>query len=241
MDYPPYTKSAEVYDAFYRSILDYPTLAIAVHGMIQARSPGATTLLEPACGTGLYLAELSEWYEVEGLDASADMLRFAGERLPGTPLHHADMAAFDLGRAFDAVICMFSSIGYVVTRERLDAAVKCFADHLVPGGVMILEPWFAPDAWLDDHLAAEAVESGEVAVSRTPSSIRNGRQVTMRFGFSVARADGEVETFVEDHPTGLFTHGEYSAALRAAGIEFDYDPDGLLGRGRYVGVKPVMI
>lgn len=237
----PYRHFADVYDAFYRSILDYRKLATAAHGMIQARRPGAKTLLEVACGTGLYLEEMSRWYEVVGLDASEDMLRVAGERLAGVPLHQGDMASFDLGSTFDAVICMFSSIGYVVTEERLRSAVRCFADHLVPGGVLILEPWLSPEGWIDGHVAAESATGDGVAVSRSTSSTREGRQATMRWGFAVARPGGEIETHIEEHRTGLFTPEEYARALQAAGIEFDYDPEGLMGRGRYIGVKPILV
>ena len=237
----PYSRSAEVYDTFYTARLDYPALALAAHGMIQAKRPGADSLLEVACGTGLYLKEMSRWYRVEGLDVSPEMLDVAAARVPGAPLTEGDMADFDLGRRFDAVLCMFSSIGYVVTHERLLSALRCFARHLRDGGVLILEPWLSPEAWRVGHVGAE-VEVGEgIAVARTTTSIVDGRRVTMRWGFSVARPGGDVETFVEEHPTGLFTPDEYGDALERAGFHFEHDPDGLLGRGRYVAVKKLLV
>ncbi len=57
----------------------------------------------------------------------------------------------------------------------------------------------------------------------------------------MARPRGDTETYVEEHRTGLFTHDEYSAALEAAGIVSDFYAEGLLGRGRYVGVKPTLV
>ena len=41
----------------------------------------------------------------------------------------------DLGRTFDAVVCLFSSIGYVGTEERLRAAIGSMARHAAPGGM----------------------------------------------------------------------------------------------------------
>jgi SAM-dependent methyltransferase len=237
----PYSRSAEVYDAFYTAMLDYGELALRAHGMIQARKPGARRLLEAACGTGLYLEEMSQWYEVAGLDASPEMLDVARARLPGVPVHLGDMAAFDLGERFDAVLCMFSSIGYVVTPERLRSAVRCFAKHLVPGGVLVLEPWYPPEGWRDGHVAAESVTANGIAVSRSSSSVRDGAIATMVWGFAVARPGGDVETYVEEHRTGLFTRAEYDDALRNAGFVYDYDPDGLLGRGRYIAVKAAVV
>lgn len=232
-----YERSAEVYDVFYRQMLDYSALAVAAHGMIQARKPGAGTLLEVACGTGLYLVEMAQWYEVAGLDASPEMLEVARRRMPDAPLHLGDMADFDLGSRFDAVMCMFSSIGYVVTIERLRSAVKCMARHLEPGGVLILEPWYGRDGWRDGHVAAEAAAGDGIAVARSSTSLREGNRATMTWAFAVTRPHGEADVYVEEHRTGLFSHDEYAEALTDAGIVFDHDPEGLLGRGRYVGVK----
>ena len=47
----------------------------------------------------------------------------------------ADMSDFHLGRHYDAVICLFSSIGYVRTLDRVTHAIGRFRDHLAPGGV----------------------------------------------------------------------------------------------------------
>ena len=54
------------------------------------------------------------------------------------------MTAFDLGCRFDVVTCLFSSIGYVGTVERLDQAIATMAAHLEPGGTLIVEPWLSP-------------------------------------------------------------------------------------------------
>lgn len=113
-----FTRSARFYDAIY-SFLDYEGDAALLHTMIQARVPGAATLLDVACGTGLHLHHLTHHYTAEGLDLDATMLLIARERCPDVPFHEGDMADFDLGRTFDAVLCMFSAIAYTKTTERL--------------------------------------------------------------------------------------------------------------------------
>lgn len=57
------------------------------------------------------------------------------------------MRSFDLGRRFDAVTCLFRSIGYMPTVEDLSAAVATMARHLVDGGVLVVDGWVRPDAW----------------------------------------------------------------------------------------------
>ena len=44
-----------------------------------------------------------------------------------------------------------------------------------------------------------------------------------------------VEHFVERHEMTLFRHQEYLAAFAAAGLTAEHDPQGLMGRGLYLG------
>ena len=84
---------------------------------IRTHKPDAATLLDVACGTGAHLVHFARKYRVEGIDVSEEQLAVARARLPGVELHLGDMTTFDLGRTFDAVTCMFSSIGYVGSLE----------------------------------------------------------------------------------------------------------------------------
>ena len=142
-----FTKSAAFYDAIYAAMgKDYIREAQQVHALIQqhTRTPGKT-LLDVACGTGNHLAVFREWYEVVGLDLDARMLAIARRRCPGVRFYRSDMVAFQLRRRFDAVICLFSSIGYTRTRARLHRTLKTFAQHTTPGGVVLIEPWIFPE------------------------------------------------------------------------------------------------
>ena len=85
----------------------------------QYRRSTGNRLLDVACGTGLHLSYLKQHFQVEGLDLDERLLAIARQRNPGIPLHHADMTAFNLGRTFDVVICLFSDIGYVKTLANL--------------------------------------------------------------------------------------------------------------------------
>jgi SAM-dependent methyltransferase len=231
-----FTKSARFYDAIY-SFKDYAAEAEKVDALIQERKPGARTLLDVACGTGLHLAHLRERYEVEGLDLDPNLLAIAAERLPGVPLHEDDMTSFDLGRRFDAVVCLFSSIGYAKTVENLERAVTSMANHLEPGGVLIVEPWITPDVWEDDHLGAVFVDEPKLKIARVNLAEREGRLSRLVFHYLVLTPEG-VERFEEPHEVYLFTHEEYLAAFRRARLDVEYDAEGLMGRGLYVGCAP---
>jgi SAM-dependent methyltransferase len=227
-----FSRSARIYDAIYASIRDYPREAAELDRLIQERRPGARTLLDVACGTAAHLEHLTG-YEVEGLDLDPEMLAVARERLPDVPLHEGDMADFDLGKRFDAVVCMFSSIGYVRTEEGLRSAIAAMARHLEPGGVLVVEPWLSPGVWRDRHVGAVFVDEPELKIARMNVAEREGNVSMVVFEYLVGTPDG-IERFSEPHELGLFTVGQYLAAFRAAGLEVDHDPEGPMGRGLYI-------
>ncbi|MCI4354671.1 MAG: class I SAM-dependent methyltransferase, partial [Thermoplasmata archaeon] len=75
-----YYDLAEYYDRIYAS-KDYAAEARRLTRLALRLCPGARTLLDVACGTGRHLATFREQFEVQGLDASAPMLRVARRRL----------------------------------------------------------------------------------------------------------------------------------------------------------------
>ncbi len=122
-----FTRSAAFYDAVYAA-KDYGAEAERIDALIEAHAlTNATTLLDVACGTGGHLAHLKHQYVAAGLDLDPQLLAIARERHPELRFHLADMVDFDVGRTFDAVVCLFSAIGYVRTVERLNAAIETMA------------------------------------------------------------------------------------------------------------------
>ena len=227
-----FSRSARIYDAIYASVRDYPREAAELDRLIQERRPGARTLLDVACGTGAHLEHL-EGYGVEGLDLDPEMLAVARERLPDVPFHEGDMAAFDLGERFDTVVCMFSSIGYVRTEERLRSAIASMARHLEPGGVLVVEPWLSPDVWMDRHVGAVFVDDPELKIARMNVAQREGTVSMFEFEYLVGTPDG-IERFTERHELGLFRVEQYLQAFRIAGLEAEHDQEGPMGRGLYI-------
>lgn len=230
-----FTRSAYIYDALYSS-KDYAGEAERVHALIQQhkRSPGSA-LLDVACGTGGHLPYLREHYTLEGLDIEESMLALARQRVPDVPLHQGDMADFDLGRQFDAVICLFSAIAYVKTVERLRQTLRTLRRQSAPGGVVLVEPWHRPQQWQAGLFGADVMRRDDLKAVRMWYSLREGNLSILDQHFLVATSAG-IEHFTERHELGLFTNEDYLAAFRDAGLEVTYDPVGLTGQGLYIGV-----
>ena len=228
-----FSRTAHLYDAIY-SFKDYAAEAALVRELVEARAPGARTLLDVACGTGKHLAELRAWYDVEGVDVDPALLAIARERLPGVPLHEGDLVSFDLGREFDVVTCLFSSVAYVVTRERLSAACGALARHVAPGGLLVVEPWVLPDEWEPDHVHAVFVDKPELKVARINAGGPLTDPLLMELEYLVGTPAG-VEHVVERHELGMFTREEYLGAVAAAGLAAEWADGGLMGRGLVLG------
>ncbi len=232
-----FTESAHLYDIVHGSFHDYRAAAGKIRDVIASRSERPVrNLLDVACGTGSYLAELRDTFAVEGLDVNPAMLALAREKCPDVPLHQADMVEFNLGRRFDALICLGSSIGYARTLERLRQTANTFARHVEPGGVVIVEPWFKPDSWEDGRISTDLREGPGVKIARMLVSGRIDGVSTLDIHYLVGRK-ARVESFVEHHELGLFTGDEYHTAFTDAGFEVTHDPVGILGRGLYVGLR----
>jgi ubiquinone/menaquinone biosynthesis C-methylase UbiE len=228
-----YTKSAAYYDQLYQ-FLNYADAAARVRERILERAPAARTLLDVGCGTGQHLENLSRTFEAEGLDLNPELLRIARERCPGVRFHQADMATFALPRRFDVIACLFSAIGYVRTLENMRSTIATFARHLSPGGLVLVEPWFTPESFWTDTLTTNVTDRGDPKIVWMYTSRRQDRLAVLDIHYLVGQPSG-VEHFTERHELGLFTHEEYLAAFRDAGLTPEHDPVGIRRRGLYLG------
>jgi len=233
-----FRRSAAYYDALYGK-KDYQAESEKIHALIQEhrRSKGST-LLDAGCGTGAHITYLRDQYEIEGLDREEKMLAVARKRFPEVVFHHADMAEFDLGKQFDAIICLFSAIAYVITLERLRQALSCFRHHTRPGGVVIVEPWYAPGTLNVKTPSVRFAKGVNFELTRMTGIQIVDRVSILNFMFQIVTPDG-VDRFNERHEMGLFTHTEYLEAFRLAGMDVCYDEAGIMKRGLYIGVQPL--
>jgi ubiquinone/menaquinone biosynthesis C-methylase UbiE len=233
-----FSKSANYYDEIYTAMdKDYAAEAEKAHQFISShkRSSG-NQLLDVACGTGLHADQFRTRYQVEGLDLDAKMLSVARRKYPAIKFHRGDMISFNLRRQFDIIVCLFSSIGYVKTVSKLHRAVQMMGRHLVPGGVLLVEPWFTPQQWGVGRVGIVSLEKPDHKIVRMSRSAARGKISIVEFEYLIGSSDG-IEHYSETHELGLFTHEEYLSAFQSAGLEVVHNAEGLDGRGLYIGIK----
>ena len=202
---------------------------------------GDETVLDAGCGSGRVTEQLLDRLpdgRVIALDASPAMVAEARRRNPGVDVVETDMRALALGRRFDAITCLFSSVAY---GDDLDAAVAALASHLTPGGVLVLDGWIRPGDWLDPSptqvLSARSPD-GTLAACRLGHSTRDGRHTHLDLQYLIGRTGQPTVHVVEHHELTLFTDDEYRAAFTRAGLTVEIVPGPFVERDRYAGVAP---
>lgn len=228
-----FTKTIEYYDLVY-AFKHYDEEANKIRALIRQEHPTASTVLDVACGTGEHAKFLADDFHVDGLDLESGFVEMAQRKVPSGRFVVADMRTFDLGRHYDVVQCLFSSIGYLKHGYEVIQAFQCFRQHLAEGGVILVEPWFTPETWkVGEPFMAPPVDRPDLKICRMNVSGREGNLAQIRFHYLIATRDG-VEYLQEDHELALYTVQEMLEFFDCAGLQVKYEPEGLFGRGLYI-------
>ncbi len=231
--------SEKYYDDIYSAMgKDYVAETSKLHEFIQRyKCSDGNTLLDVACGTGTHAGLLSKHYKVLGTDLNADMLKAARKKHPEIRFVQSDMRNFDLGQQFNIVTCLFSAIGYMTTKADLQKAITSMNRHLLPGGVLLVEPWFTPEQWHVGNVSTIEVKKPALKIFRMSHSGKRGKVSLLGFQYLIGTAKG-IQHITEHHEFGLFTHEAYMHSFKRAGLNVTHEPEGVDGRGIYIGTKP---
>ena len=176
-------------------------------------------------------------FRTAGIDVEPALVERARGKVPSATFTVADMTSFDLAATYDAVVCLFSSIGYVRTVANLRHAMIAMARHLAPAGVMVIEPWFEPGAVDDGHVTCLVRDRPEGPVCRMTHTEIDGRVSRLHFEYLLGARTG-LTRLRETHELGLFTQDEMMDAFRHAGLaHVELDIVGPTGRGLYVATR----
>lgn len=142
----PYESIAGVYDAMMQHV-DYDRWVRFLVRIFGRFNPPGKELLEMACGTGTIAIRLAAMgYKVKAFDRSAAMVACANTkaRQSGSDLvfsiHDAlKLNAFDPNRRFDAVLCLYDSVNYLLEESEVAALLASVRERLRPAGILIFD------------------------------------------------------------------------------------------------------
>jgi len=233
-----HNKLAKYYDRVY-SFRDYLDEAVRLQNLIiKYLESGGNSLLDVACGTGLHLKHLKDDFSCTGVDISKSMLRIARKNAKGVTFKEADMKTLRLGKQFDVIICLLSSIGYVKTTARLEKTIRNFSKHLKKGGLALIEPSHAKSAYVSGEPRITTYDGKDAKIARI--NYTNFRQATavLTMHILIAERGKDAKYFMDKHELGLFGINNTLRVMKAAGLKSRYLKNGLMpGRELFVGTK----
>lgn len=233
-----YGDHAHLYDPMY-AWKDYEAEAEALRAVLVSEGVSeGSRLLEAAVGTGGHLRHLARHFEVAGFDLNAGMIAVARTKLPSCRLWVADMRAFEVEAPVDALICLFSSIGYLTDQAQLEQAAARFHAALRPGGLLVIEPWLTPEQWRDGHPSLQTYDSPDLKLARGTVGRREGELSVLDMHWLVVRPGQPVEHFVDQHRVWLCPRDQMRQIFEAAGFDLRFEDPGLpRGRGLFIGKR----
>jgi trans-aconitate methyltransferase len=233
-----FKESATLYDKIY-SWKDYKKESEEITSVILSKRPACKKILDIACGTGEHHVYLKDKFDVDGIDILQEFVDIAVPKNKKGKYFKADMRSFDLGENYNAVICLFSSIGYLRSVSEIVSALKCFANHLNPEGVILVEPWFTKETWSNGKVGMVANDMPGLKICRMNESASEGDFSVVDFQYMIAEDGKGVKCFTERHELRMTSNNEMLDAFKQAGLKVEFDPKGLIGRGMFWGTKTV--
>lgn len=215
---------ARYYDAVYWD-KPYREEALFVDALLEEAGVRRGRLLDIACGTGRHAAAFLELgWSVTGVDISDALLEQARANAPGAFFHRQDMCKLDIaGEPFDAVTCLFDSIGYPIADAAVLAALKAAGRHLATQGALVIE-FLHARALLRDASPVrvrrvEPSSHGDELIRISTTAVDPHRRVIdVDFDLIQLRADGTYGRWQERQTNRFFDVGEMQTLLKKAGL-----------------------
>ncbi len=229
---------AQYYDHIYgwKDYLGETTLLVKI--IKQYRQSDGRALLDMACGTGGHLKYLVNQFDCTGVDLHSEMLDGAVRKVPSATYIRGDMTNVRCGRLFDVVTCLFSSIAYLKTYDRLVQAFKNFSAHLRPGGIAVIEPWLTQKAYSVGRPGMAVYDGEKIKIARLTIAKKKGMVSTIDMNYMVAEWNRPVRHFYDRHEMAMYNTRRMLTMMERVGLEAKFiAPHQPFDRGLLVGVK----
>ncbi|MFM7321468.1 MAG: class I SAM-dependent methyltransferase [Armatimonadota bacterium] len=216
-----YGDVAPFYDKLMRSV-PHAMWISRIEAELRSRGRYPRAVLDVACGTGIgtMIVHNRGYHPVVGVDISGGMIRLAQRKAEAAnaPIVflEQDAAQLDLGDArFDWALSLFDSLNYVLEPDRLRAAFRSIARHLVPGGIFTFD--MNSDHALRTHMFTQDDNDDGLRHEWTAHWDEHTSLCRVEMDFWVAESGGE-RHFHETHWQRGYRRDEVLAMLQEAGF-----------------------
>jgi len=185
------------------------------------------SILDLGCGTGEHLNALKKFgVKGVGIDISPEMLDVAKKRYPtGVEFINKSFSTFDYYNEFDAILCLFGSMVYLLNDKDVDNFFWNTWRALKPGGIGIFELWHStPVKKIKSrpltHISRTKYEDIIIERERGFNIIEESKRtiVKVEYIYKVLSSNSS-ETYNDSHIMRAFTLDEISAFIKSNGFE----------------------
>jgi SAM-dependent methyltransferase len=215
----PYEHLAQVYDRW-TAENDYDSWCDFLEEQWRADPVPVREVLEVCCGTGTVLKRLVDrGYSVTGLDRSSRMLDQARRKLGAEPaLIRAELPDLPAEGPFDAVLCLFDSINYLLDEAQVGETMRAVHRVLRPGGTFVFDVnsrYKLGEVFGSSHYGDDLGDFAYVWRNRfDPDTFRCDFLITL----FVRSADGTYTRFEEHHTQRAYERERLRSLARDAGF-----------------------
>ncbi len=140
---PPYSRLARIYDHVMRHV-DYRQWANYVQSVFTRFGATPKDILELACGTGAMACILDDrGYRMTGIDRSESMIAVAKQKALDARrtirFHAGDMVRLPVFESYDAVLCLYDSINYIMEESDILAMMNRLRNAIRPDGLFVFD------------------------------------------------------------------------------------------------------
>ncbi|HPF92034.1 MAG TPA: methyltransferase domain-containing protein [Flavobacteriales bacterium] len=190
--------------------------------------PPGSVLLDLACGRGRHAALFAEaGMKVTGVDISEASIEEARMNVPEAEFVVHDMREPFRPGTFDAVCCLFTSLGYFDDIADDRAVFRAVRDALKPGGRFVLD-FMNTAAVLRDLVTEERIEKEGVgfAIRRSCEHGVLVKCITVQDGPASHRFEERVQALTPDQLEGMALEAGFMVEARTDGPDMvPFDPD----------------
>lgn len=226
-----FAKSARYYDLI-KSLKEYQKEADQIIDTLKYFGISSGNILDLACGTGEHDKYIKSKFQIDGLDLNKEFIEIARIKNPECIYYEENMIDFEINKTYDAIICLYGSIGYTKSLDNLSKMIACCKKHLKDNGLLIIEPWYNPDNWEVNVIHTTSVKSKSVSITRMSVGSEDG---SINFHYLIGENGKGIEYFTEKYEFGLFTHKELMKILHKNKFDTIFMEHTFQKRGLYTG------
>ena len=216
----PYSQLARIYDHVMRHV-DYRRWANYIESVFSRFNVTPGEILELACGTGIMACILDDrGYRVTGMDRSESMIAVAEQKARearrSVRFHVGDMVHTPVTGSYDAVLCLYDSINYVLEASEIRAMLESLSSVLNPDGVFVFDACTEINSRRYFHNQVDQESTGDFSYIRRCEYIPETRMQVNEFQFTFQR-NGKRYSARERHEQRIYTVTGIAQICREAG------------------------